>query len=349
MMSRVRGGVLSGCLLLAACGGEPPQGDGAEVPTPVTQNRVGNQPPTVVDVTLEPRAPRPGERITARAEVRDPEGDPTTVEYRWRIAGREVASRGPSILVENARRGDAIQVSAVARDASGESLPENAYAEVGNIPPRIVQVVMQPLGEVNASSDVTASPRASDPEGDAIEFHYRWRVNGSDVGGSSPTLTADHFKRGDRIELEVTASDGYDTSEPLRSAPIEVVNAPPRITSTPGAIGPDGVLRYPMQAEDPDGDRVFRYRLVEGPGGMTVGFSDGLLTWSPGPQDGGRHNVEVSVEDGFGASTTQRFSIDVSFQDVATTPESGEDATDPAALAEADAEEDEAPPAAPED
>ena len=313
MRSGVIGGVLPGCLLALACGGDGPQsgaagGAGAEP-------GAGNLAPTVREVVLEPATPRLGERVTARAEVADPEGDPVSLEFRWRIAGRELDATGPSIAVAGARRGDSVVVTVVARDASGESAPETASARIGNLPPTLIRVDLTPP-QIHAGADVLASPRATDPEGDEIEFDYRWWVNGREVDVREATLPAGHYARGDRIELEVGASDGYDDARPLRSAPIEVGNAPPRITSTPGPLGADGVMRYAVEAIDPDGDARLRYRLIEGPDGMTVGFADGKLEWKPGAK-AGRHPVAISVEDAAGAASVQRFVLDLSLEDPA--------------------------------
>jgi hypothetical protein len=313
MRSGVIGGAVPGWLAAAslACGGEAPEaapGGGAEP-------RGGNLPPAVREVVLEPATPRLGERVTARVEAVDPEGDAVTLEYRWWIGGRELDAKGPSIQVGGARRGDAVEVEVVARDASADSEPETATAHIGNLPPTLLQVDLAPA-VIHAGGDVIATPRASDPEGDEIEFGYRWWVNGSEVDVEGATLPAGHFARGDRIEIEVTASDGQADAEPLRSAPIEVANAPPRITSTPGPLGADGVLRYAVEAVDPDGDGALRYRLLEGPAGMTVGAYDGRLEWAPGPK-AGRHKVAISVEDADGASTVQTFVLDLSLEDPA--------------------------------
>ena len=88
MRAGIVGGVLPGCLLALACGGDDASG-GAKGGS---ASRGGNLPPSVQEVVLEPATPRPGERVTARVEVEDPEGDPVSLEYHWSIAGREVSA-----------------------------------------------------------------------------------------------------------------------------------------------------------------------------------------------------------------------------------------------------------------
>jgi hypothetical protein len=304
------------CWVGIACGGDPDPAPGAEQGADGALSSAINESPVIESVSLDPANPHPGQRVTARVEASDPEDDKITYDYRWRVNGWEVDSANgqSSLHVEKNEPGASIEVTVVARDATGESAPLTASAQVGNLPPTIVQVVMRPLGQVNVGSDVTASPMATDPEGSEIEYRYSWRVNGDSVGDDGPTLPASAFKRGDRIELEVVASDGTDESEPLVSPPIEVANAAPHVVSQPGAIGADGVFRYKVEAEDPDGDKVFRYRLLKGPNGMTVGFDDGQMKWDPPSDAPGTADVEIEVEDRFGGKALHRFALEHSFQ-----------------------------------
>jgi hypothetical protein len=314
---------LCGWLLLQGCGSEPAAAP-AEAAGDSAQGgaQAGNQPPVIEELNLEPMRPRPGQQITARVVARDPEGDPIQYEYHWRVAGRSLSETGPTIHVEGVSRDSTIEVTVTARDGHGESAPRTATARVGNLPPTIVSVTLLPSTEVTAGSDVTASPIGKDPDGGTVEYTYHWSVNGELVPVDGPTLPAKLFHRGDTIVLEVVASDGTDESEPLTSLPIKVVNAAPRVVSTPGPIGPDGVFRYTIKAEDPDGDNVFRYRLVSGPEGMTIGFDDGEVKWQPPADKAGSYPVEVAVEDLFGGRSTQKFSLQLAYEtkDVAGEP-----------------------------
>jgi len=330
------GAVLVGGLLLAGCGSDEaivePMAEAAAESAPAA---VGNQPPVIEEIAFEPRSPRPGERVTARVVARDPEGDPITLEYTWSAGGSPVEGSRPWIQVGNLQRNAAVTVTVVAKDAHGSSAPESASARIGNTPPTLSKVVLVPETGVHAGTDIEASPRAVDPEGDVLEYSYRWSVNGSTLPIEGPTLPASSFERGDVIVLEVVASDGSDETEPLASEPIRVGNAPPRITSKAGAIGDDGVFRYAVQVEDPDGDRAFRYRLLAGPEGMAIGFDDGEVRWEPPAGSAGSHPIEIEVEDLFGGRTTQSFALQLAFE------------TEEQASAPAQKREEAAPPAAP--
>jgi hypothetical protein len=300
-------------LLGVACGG-------GDEPVPAASDAPGaqlsgdNRPPVIDEVVLEPKQPRPGQSVRARVIASDPEGDSLSFDYSWRVGGSGVETKGDSLHVQSFNRGSGIEVTVVARDEhGGASEPVSATTRVGNLPPALMQVNLTPITGVTAGSDITANPIATDPEGDSIEYRFRWTLNGETLDVEGPTLPAGRLKRGDRVVLEVWAGDGSSESEPIESKPIEVVNAAPRIVSTPGAIGPDGVFRYELKAEDPDGDQSFRYRLVRGPQGMTVGFDDGKVVWTPPATAAGRHDVEVAVEDLFGARSNQSFALQLDF------------------------------------
>jgi len=87
-------------------------------------------------------------------------------------------------------------------------------------------------------------------------------------------------------------------------------NALPVIVSQPGGADADGVFRYQVRAEDPDGDDL-RISLVTGPEGMEMTSEDGLIEWRPRSNQGGSHVIDVAAEDAAGARTMQRFTIEV--------------------------------------
>jgi len=305
---------LCGWLLLQGCGSEPaaPAADGSSGGA----SAASNSPPVIDEVTLVPSRPRPGETVQAQVQAHDPDGDPIRLEFHWRAGGRSLpeADDKPALHVEKLEKQSELEVTVVAHDEHGESAPQTATVRVGNLPPTILTVGMQPEGKVSQGVDITATPRATDPDGDEIEYHYHWMVNGESVPVEGATLPGDQFHRGDHIVLEVVASDGDAESEPVVSPPIPVVNAPPRVVSKPGQISDDGIFRYTLKTEDPDGDTSFRYKLVKGPRGMSVGFDDGKVKWEPPADAAGTHDVEIEVEDLFGGSSTYRFALQLSYQ-----------------------------------
>jgi len=297
-------------LALAACAeDETPEASGAPMPGGAAHAvERANRPPQIRSVRLEPAQPRPGDLLDARVELFDAEGDAVRLVYRWRVDGRPVDGAA-SFHVGVVPKGTRIEVEVLARDASGESPPATASVRVANRPPVLLGVAIEPLGTVTRAQDVVAKARARDPERDELEFLYRWSVNGQPVDSAGARLPRDRFKRGDRIEFEVVASDGNDQSEPLRSQSFEVENAAPQIVSEPSDFAADGSFQYELIAEDPDGDTSLRLRLVEGPQGMKLDRESRLLTWQPTREQRGEYPVAIEVQDAHGGSSRQEFAL----------------------------------------
>lgn len=306
---------------LAACGGDDaPETTGRPMASqaPVVEDGTGaNHPPEIERLSLRPRNPRPGERIVASVEASDPDGDPVRFSYQWTMNGDRVGD-GASLGTEGFPKGSTVELRVVPSDGKAEGAGRSATARMDNQAPVMLGVVMEPLGDVTVLNDVVASPRASDPDGDELEYRYTWWINGDRVDNQGEILPKSEFKRGDRIEVAVSAYDGTTDSETLRSQPFDVGNAAPQITSSPGGFDEDGTFRYQLAAEDPDGDRRLRYRMLEGPDGMKMDLLSGLLAWTPTEAQAGNHKVVVEVDDMSGGKTTQSFEVRVAFEPVST-------------------------------
>ncbi len=180
-----------------------------------------------------------------------------------------------------------------------------------NQAPVLVGIVVEPFGEVTVRNDIVAKPQASDFDNDEIKFRYTWRVNGARSFVVGNTLPRSEFRRGDWIDLTVVASDGSASSEPLESKPFEVMNAAPAITSTPGHFDEQGTIQYQVMIEDPDDEKGFEYRLLEGPDGMQIDPASGLITWQPSKQQTGTHSARVEVVDEKGGKASQSFDLEL--------------------------------------
>ena len=108
--------------------------------------------------------------------------------------------------------------------------------------------------------------------------------------------------------------------EAVTSPPRPIVNAAPTIVSKPGPPSPDGVFRYRVVAEDPDGDRNLRFELMKAPEGMSIDPILGEATWRPKASQAGVHQIEVMVRDSHGDASALQFEVTVT----ATPATSGE-------------------------
>jgi len=318
-----------GCAaVLAACGGSevaPPEPGGVpmqprEGPTVQAPERA----PVVDRVRLEPPDPVPDGRVRAVVEAHHPDGATLRLRHRWTVDGKPAGNDQAMLVLDGARKGAEVQVEVVAEDGVRESTPVRAWGRVGNRPPRLVAVGLEPQEDVRAGTPVQAVPEASDPDQDDLRYEVVWFVNGVAEEATGLELDTSGLRRGDRVEVELRASDGDVTTSAVRSGVLEIANGAPEITTRPELALDGGVFRYDVDARDPDGDRNLRYALLEAPEGMTIDRLGGEISWTPRPSQVGTHTVEVAAEDGLGAAAVQRFVLTIGTED-------GEETQPPAA------------------
>jgi hypothetical protein len=300
--------------LVAACGGDEsaaPSGASMSAPTPAAASRATNSPPVIERVDFSPAQPVAHQRLEALVQASDPDGDAVHLGFAWRISGRAVDADGQSIVLPDLRKGETVELTVTASDGTAESAPEVARVRIGNQPPELVAVGLQPTGGVTRGQPLTAQPAATDPDGDAMTFRYGWKVNGNDIAETGPTLDTSKLVRGDTIRLRVVASDGELDSNAIESPEIRVGNAAPVIKSTPPNFGPDGTFHYAVEAVDPDGDHTLRYSLKNAPPGMTIDAMSGVVEWKPGTKNVGKFPVELVVDDLQGGTASQPFELSV--------------------------------------
>jgi hypothetical protein len=315
--------------VLVGCGADEPADwsgrSAAQAAPEAGAEELGNRPPVIRRVALDPAQPAPGDRVRAVVDASDPDGDAIQLVYAWRFGGKTLRSDGPSVEMPTGMRGARLEVRVTASDGEAESAAMHAGAHKANGRPRLTEVMLEPHGEVQRGDSVFVSARAGDPDGDPVELEVRWAVNGRWQSAGEREFSTEGLKRGDRIRARVTASDGERKSEPIESAEVMVANAAPRIVSSPPGQLADGEFQYQLEAEDPDGDRTLRFRLLEGPTGMAVDPIRGVVRWKPGADQVGAHPVDLAVEDPMGATTAQRFEITVRETGTETVPASQAD------------------------
>lgn len=299
--------------LLAGCGGEPdptPSGRSMAAPS-VPDERAGNRAPVVSSVTLVPENPRIGDPITATVKASDPDSDGIRLAYQWLLNGRSVANETSTQLeTGDLKKGDRVELRVVASDGRLESSPSIVKLRLGNRPPQL-QGVSLPTAELRAGDPLEAGPIASDPDGDTLRFRYRWFVNGEKTGQREAEFDTTGLVRGDRIHAEVVATDGTDETAAVKSLETLVANGPPRILGVPQAREVDGEFVYAFIAEDSDGDKNLRFRLLKAPRGMRIDSATGEARWKPEADQAGSHPVEVVVEDNFGEGSALSFEVTV--------------------------------------
>jgi hypothetical protein len=270
-------------------------------------------------VRFEPSSPRAGDKVRAVVEGSDPDGDQLSYTFLWTVNGVRLAQKNAAIDLSRARKGEPLSVTVVASDGRASSEPFEASTQVRNRPPQLTGVRLESSSGISADSEVTARPSGKDMDGDEISYRYVWWVNDRAVTETGPKLSTEGMRKGDILRVRVFATDGQDESNSVDSEQVALGNAPPVIISQPSGADEDGTFRYQVRVEDADGDRV-KISLTKGPEGMAMSSTDGMIVWRPRPDQGGTHVIDITVNDASGASTTQRFSIEVDPSAAASPP-----------------------------
>lgn len=159
---------------------------------------------------------------------------------------------------------------------------------VANQEPLIEQLRLEPAEPV-AGDVLRAVVRARDPDGQTVEMRFDWEVAGVPHSQTGPEIEVPRVRRGTRIEVTATASDGLAESEPARRA-VEVRNQRPTLTQARiepwDTVGLGGSLTVQADGTDPDGDLLeihYQWRVndqpiaAEGPSLSTAGLAAGDL------------------------------------------------------------------------
>jgi len=129
---------------------------------------VGNSPPVVAHLAIEPESVSPGVHVQARADISDVDRDLIRVSYRW-WKNDLLVQEGDEAELDTAgfSRGDNLSVEALPFDGvqKGKAV-RSVPIRVGNIPPRILSAPTKSI--VNNRYDYQVE--ATDAESDAITF-----------------------------------------------------------------------------------------------------------------------------------------------------------------------------------
>jgi len=311
-------GWLALCSVLA-CGSETDDDNSSVVAPRKLEQQAGpesvrdasNRPPTIRRVAIVPESPHAGDTVKLETEASDSDGDVVSLDLDWTLDSETLASGRRTVEIPAGSKGQLLAVDVVARDGRGGIAYDRSSVFIANTAPAVTIVQFDPASGLTVEHDLVAIVSAEDLDGDDLSFRYRWLVNGHEVADNGAVLDRRHFSRGARIVLEIRASDGEVESSPIRSAAIEVMNAPPRIHSSPDEIRGEQSLHHRLRAEDADGDRQLRFRLVQAPEGLTLDWMSGELEWTPGADQAGAHLVEIEVADSAGGRTTQKIELQV--------------------------------------
>jgi hypothetical protein len=157
---------------------------------------VGNSPPVVAHLAIEPESVSPGVLVQARADISDVDGDSIRVSYRW-WKNDSLVQEGGEVELDTAAfsRGDTLSIEAVPFDGvqKGKAV-RSVPIRVGNTPPRILSAPAKSIVNNRYDYQVEATDAESDtitflletaPPGMAIDEHkgsVSWKISPDQIG-----------------------------------------------------------------------------------------------------------------------------------------------------------------------
>jgi len=301
-------------LLLSCTSGDKATGSASSGPgSAVSARPAGNAPPVVTTASIYPDNPGSEKQLIVHYSGSDPDGDLTQYTFRWYV-DNSLVQDGPNGALEpgKIKGGSQVYVEIVPSDSFGPGQPlKTNTVTIKNLPPAVTFISLSPK-DPSPGAIITATPAATDPDGDDIKYSYLWKVNGKAVTEPQESNTFDTkgLRKKDMVFAVVTPTDRKLEGKPMDSEIVVLANSGPQITSTPPTGLANGVYLYQVAAKDPDGDRL-TYSLLKAPQGMTIDPSTGLIRWELPKEVQGKSDVpiKISVDDGDGGKALQEYSL----------------------------------------
>lgn len=300
-----RAGTAAIAVLVICCGGSDSDDKTA---------KVTNRAPLIESVVIHPSSPTRPDALSAAVRAQDPDRDPLELEVVWYRNGAAHPGGGEqSTKPFSFDKGDRVHAVARVSDGNEQVTRRSEGVVIQNSAPQVTGLRLTPDTALGSDS-IRALAQGTDVDGDELEYRYRWYVGGAQLGTEGPELPPNTLKRDDQVYVEAAAFDGTDLGPWVQSDALRIGNSAPAITTQPGyTLDSDGFYQYAVNARDPDGDAPLRYELIEAPPGMSVDPASGVVRWNVPRDAAGRYTIELSVSDPYGASTLQRYSLDLSW------------------------------------
>lgn len=179
-----------------------------------------------------------------------------------------------------------------------DDLTVNITVTNTNRPPQFTAEM--PDTTVAEGETLTFTYAATDPDGDPLTFSLvNPPANASiDANTGVFTFTPD-YDQANTYNIVVEVSDGDSIATSTSVVTVTNVNRAPFFTAelNDTTIAEGQLLEFTYQAEDPDGDPL-TFTLIEKPDGAEIDPITGVLTWTPGYDQEGTHNIAATVTDG---------------------------------------------------
>ena len=239
-----------------------------------------NHAPVFVSLGLAPSTAFTGDTLQADARAYDPDlgptiaGNPVSYTYEWSRNGNLLPGAGsPSLDLSvpgTGDRGDTISLRVTASDGELVSVASTSIVISDSAPTAAVS-----LSDSAPATKAVVSARAlaSDADNDPVTYRFVWRVNGvvrqttpgPNASDSFDLAVAGNGDHGDRVVVELMASDGTLQSD-VASDAATVVNTAPTVAVSLSTTTPTSksVLIATVFGQDVDNDGltyVYTWRL----------------------------------------------------------------------------------------
>jgi peptidoglycan/xylan/chitin deacetylase (PgdA/CDA1 family) len=261
---------------------------------------VANTPPSGT-VAITPTNPNPGTPLTATPTFADADVDGLAYQYAWYHDDQQIAGATGSTLPGNLVVGGTLRVDVTANDGHGGTSPVTSDWVTVNGYPKRGTASLTPLAPTTKETLTVDATGFSDP------LTYEWLVNGKSINGeTSSTLDLSKLgngDRGDKISVQVTATNQHNLSTIVDSNEVTVANTPPSgtVAITPTNPNAGTPLTATPSFADADGDQLtYQYSWFENGQPIAVDAGNAL----PGSWVlAGTVTVQVTANDGHGGTS----------------------------------------------
>lgn len=236
--------------------------------------------------------------------------DLDVLTYSWSLLS---APNGSIAVIDNSNQ----EIAGLTPDLEGEyvaqlivndgcldSDPDSALITISvNQSP---QITSSPITTVRESQFYSYQVVATDPENHELTYGLTQAPTGLEVDATG--LITWNALSADTYPITVVVSDQYGGSTSQSYDLTVTANYAPQIQSFPLSSAEQGEhYEYQLVVTDADSDSI-SYELINPVAGMSID-SDGLMTWTP--NSSGSFQIEVVVNDGFGGTDSQTFTLEV--------------------------------------
>jgi hypothetical protein len=267
-----------------------------------------NTPPTV-EVSLSPGLPLTTEDVVAAVTGADPDGDEVLYTYAWTLDGDATGYQDSTLPASATERGDVWTLSVTPSDGEADGETVLASVSIENTAPEVTRVTLDP-NEPQEADTITASVEHSDADGDPVSYSYAWTVDDEVVlEGDHPTITGEHFDKGQQVHVTVTANDGFVDGASMDSDPVTVRNTAPSVSAAavdPSEIHEATTLSCLGEGWADDDDDPESYQVTWTVNGVEVSIEQTLagehfdrgdnITCTLVPDDGGAQGEAVESQ-----------------------------------------------------